>query len=293
MAAIRWLRTGCVIGLVLVAGAALAERGGQLTDVRGEVQVRRSGELAFGQAATGQRVRVGDHIQTGARSSATLILDDETLIHLGERTGFEIEALPAPGDGDAAGVRVRQHRGRMRTVVPGAGPRTGDYQVRLPHAVVRAIRTDFETREDPLPEGARWRVCLEHGRIEVSNDHGRIEPAADECVHVTADAAPGGRFPNPEPPFEPRAEAQTAGGGETPPSIDEIDVAAPPGTAEDVGEDMVSPPAASDYRVRTVPPEDSDDELEADATRGHDLEMEVLPEPDPEPDPDPQTRGPW
>jgi hypothetical protein len=131
---------------LLLSPAAFAEPVGYLAGVEGTVEVGPGG-TSWEAGATDLALEQGDWLRTGLGSKAKVILNDDTVLSLGEETEVAVETLVAGSTVASGGepTTLRMLRGKMRTRV---GRGFGDdtkLEVHTPTAVVGVKGTDFET----------------------------------------------------------------------------------------------------------------------------------------------------
>lgn len=194
-----------VLALAAPGFAAEADEAvGFFASLKGEVEVATplaAGAYSWHAARQDAEVRIGDRIRTGTHGAASIVLVDDTMLHVDEDTELEIEVFHV---GDAATREksvVRHTRGRLRTIVGDAFGGSTKLEIHTPTAVVGVKGTDLETSEASLPNRNRFLCCLHTGGIHVSNDAGSASPKPGQCLYAEEGHAPGPAFPNPNPPF--------------------------------------------------------------------------------------------
>jgi hypothetical protein len=134
------------VAALLLAPGAFAEPVGYLAGVEGTVEVGPGGG-SWKAGATDLELQAGDWLRTGMGSKAKVVLNDDTVLSLGEDTEVAVETLVAGSTVASVGepTTLRMLRGKMRTRVgKGFGADT-KLEVHTPTAVVGVKGTDFET----------------------------------------------------------------------------------------------------------------------------------------------------
>jgi len=169
LSAVIWTGTGPVFG----AGKLNAV----VVYASGEVQVKRSGEQAYGELKVNDLLYTGDAIKTGAMSRAGLVTKGGIDIRLNENSDFEL----APG----SRVRelIRLSAGQLWTRML---HKMAKINVRTPSAVcaVRGTKADIEQR-------SLLTVKVYEGHVDVQNSLGKQTLSAGQMTTVAgANAAP-------------------------------------------------------------------------------------------------------
>jgi hypothetical protein len=173
---------------LLLAPGAFAEPVGYLAGVEGTVEVGPGGS-SWEAGATDLALEQGDWLRTGLGSKAKVVLNDDTVLSLGEETEVAVETLVAGSTVASAGepTTLRMLRGKMRTRV---GRSFGDetkLEVHTPTAVVGVKGTDFETHIVPDAGGPgrpadSTQACTWEGTIFVRSS----EPSLSAVRNVGA-----------------------------------------------------------------------------------------------------------
>ena len=144
------IRKGLILLLLaagmLFAGAASAERVGEIKYARGAVTVQQadgSGARLIGQ---GDNLNQGEVVKTGSKSFAILRLEDDTRMTLRPGTSFAVEEYNAQRNNKASAL-LRLFRGGMRTItgfISKMNP--GGYKIKTATATIGIRGTEFDAR---------------------------------------------------------------------------------------------------------------------------------------------------
>lgn len=157
-----------------------------VTAHEGTLEVRRVGLETFA-AATGDPVALhaGDQLRTGEKSTATLMLADQSVVDVAEDTAIAI------GDRDAAadpGASVAVLYGIARFQVSPRGAGEAPFMVFSPSAVATATGTVYTVA---VTADGNSRVGVDEGTVEVAGTAKLDAPVAVEKGHATTVDATG------------------------------------------------------------------------------------------------------
>ena len=167
--------------LALPAGAMVDEA--IFEQVQGEVKVL-GADSAVRPAQAGMLVQGGEIIETGAKSSARILLPDESVLELKESTRIELNDSRENARGISS---VLLYLGRMWGDI--AKNLDGDttFEVVTPSAVAGIRGTIFSAG---VGMDGETRVGVEEGVVEVAGETGSVAVAADQETTVELGAAP-------------------------------------------------------------------------------------------------------
>lgn len=81
------------------AAASFAEgMAGEINELKGKVEIKKAGDVAWNEAAAGLPVEQGYRIKTGPRSMCDVELDDGSLIHIAANSETQVESLDIKED---------------------------------------------------------------------------------------------------------------------------------------------------------------------------------------------------
>lgn len=160
------------------AQAAGAKAAGMAVFTEGAVSLRRPAEAAV-PLAVGERLYLGDIVETGPASRASLVLLYGSEIRINENTALEL--IPGAANRDAVKVgkgqvwtRLLHHRGGL--------------SIRTPAAVCAVRGTEAD-----VDQGETLTVKVYEGLVDVSNAAGKISLRAGQMVRVAGPQARPGR----------------------------------------------------------------------------------------------------
>jgi len=114
------LTTVVIVILALVSHHASAFAGGAIgyvTSLKGEVSIIRAGEHEENTLAINGAINLGDTILTAARSKTQILMEDDSLLNLGENTRITIKEHMYQPENDFRGSVYKLIRGKIRVVV--------------------------------------------------------------------------------------------------------------------------------------------------------------------------------
>lgn len=166
------------------APAAAAKAAGMAVFTEGSVKLRRPA-LAGAPLAAGDRLYLGDVVETGPASRAALVLLYGSEVRLNENTALEFVSGAASRDAVKVGrgqvwTRLLHHRGGLSIATPAAV------------CVVRG--TEADVRQDEV-----LTVKVYEGRVDVKNKAGEVSLRAGQMTSVT------GPLAKPAPPLRLRS----------------------------------------------------------------------------------------
>ena len=170
---------GGLLAAALLAGGTgwCAERKsvGAAVFVSGDVKLRRPGTSGYPQLQAGERLYLGDIVETGVGAKASVVLLYGSEIRLNENTILELIAGKKKGDA------ARLARGQVWTRML---HQRGGLQVRTVTAVcaVRGTEADIEQQE-------ALTVKVYEGHVDVENGAGKVSLKAGEMTRVAGPAA--------------------------------------------------------------------------------------------------------
>ena len=97
----------------VLAGGAI----GYVTSLKGEVSIIRAGEQEENTLAINDAIHLGDTILTAARSKTQILMEDDSLLNLGENTRITIKEHMYQPENDFRGSVYKLIRGKIRVVV--------------------------------------------------------------------------------------------------------------------------------------------------------------------------------
>ncbi len=135
--------------------------GGVLSKVNGTVEVKRVGETKFTPAKQDDKLYPGDQVRTGDKSTATVVLADQSVIEVAEVSTIGIASRDGTADpGSAAAVLA----GIARFTVTPRAPAEGTFRVYTPSGFVVTKGTTYGVGVDASGD---TRVGVENGQVDV------------------------------------------------------------------------------------------------------------------------------
>ena len=172
------LLLSALITLGMLGGVSRAQEVGSVAAARGEAEIGRGG--AFGPAAVGDAVQLGDELRTGD-GQLRVVFRDDSVIDLSERSSLVVDQQVFDPDASRFTSLVRLVAGQARALeshyygTPGAS-----YEVQTPTAVAGVRGTTFLVSYDPDRDATD--VIGIHGRVEVRSLTERL----NDTVYVSA-----------------------------------------------------------------------------------------------------------
>jgi hypothetical protein len=158
-----------------------------LSGERGLVQVQDADGSWTIVPAEGRIVRAGDHVRTGALSSATLAFYDGSIARLGPNGELSVDELNARRSGGPRIVVLTQSSGESEHDVVSSSEEGARYHVNTPAGTGGAKGTQFTVRITPALIAY---FSVDEGAIWVSHLGGTVVVAAGQVTVVRADVAP-------------------------------------------------------------------------------------------------------
>jgi hypothetical protein len=191
VAALLVVAAGAVALVLAAVPAPAAAAGTTLTVIGGPVTVTRGG-TPF-PASSGELVRVGETVATGAGAHAVLTFVDGSTTSLSPTTAVVVE--DATVRSGTVSVRLLQSVGLTWSSVGRLLAAGSRFEIRTPAATAAVRGTAFEVEVSPA--GAT-RVRTAEGSVSVSNDRGSV--VVGEGNETTADPGESPAPPAPAPP---------------------------------------------------------------------------------------------
>lgn len=144
--------------------------GVELIYVAGEVRVRETseGDQTTRIAALGDTLSMGNEIETGADSSASLRFADGAVMVLEENSHIQLDSLSQHGNTGMVDSRINLLRGAAKTKVPKREPRS-QFRVSTPSAVAAVRGTDFRVSANGNDGAASMLGEVYEGNVDVDN----------------------------------------------------------------------------------------------------------------------------
>ena len=139
----------------------------ELAAVRGKVwRIRDDGTR---QASTvGERLALGDSLETGPDSSAAIRFADRSLMTLHANSLIRFDHLSAYGETGMVDSRLRLQRGRSdNRVTPASGPGSR-FEITTPSAISAVRGTEYRLSSDPQQQASTFEVL--EGKVKVSGE---------------------------------------------------------------------------------------------------------------------------
>lgn len=146
-----------------------------IEDIQGpQVQVLEEGETQWEAAQEGQVVDTGDEVKVGDKSEVTLMMQNETSVHLNENTDLKVEQITANETG-----------GFMSRLQVLAGLVLADVKKHLEDS-----HSTFEVESNGVVCGVRgtaFEVSAQDGDSQVSTHEGKVEVASGGESHMVTE----------------------------------------------------------------------------------------------------------
>jgi hypothetical protein len=174
----------CCLLIAAIAGGATPPGGATLTFLQGDCQVS-TDAAKWAPVARGARLKLGQHLRTGAKSRAELAFGDGTVVRLGPATRMRLQ-LDKPA---AGGMRtmLQAWSGQLWAKVTKG---RGQFAVASNQAVAAVTGTTFRVEVSPTKTAA----VVYEGSVGV-----QAEPAANEAAEAVLDRAPQQQTAIPKP----------------------------------------------------------------------------------------------
>jgi hypothetical protein len=129
----------------------LAQEVGNIADLESTTEIGRAG--AWTAAVLGAAVREGDEVRTDRTGRARVVLQDGSVLNVGNDSHVMIEKLTLQPDKGAVRSLIRLLKGKLRPVVSDAYLRPGAvFEIETPAAVAGVRGTEFVITYDPVAE---------------------------------------------------------------------------------------------------------------------------------------------
>jgi len=146
--------TSMIAVLLLMSSFAVRARAqseaGSCAAVQGTVEIQHAG--AWQGASVGAAVFVGDHLRTGARSRATVVFRDDSVIDLAPNTELGVEVQELDAAGRRQRVLVHLAEGKIRVWASAAPTTRARYEVESPTALASVRSAEFIVSYDGTVE---------------------------------------------------------------------------------------------------------------------------------------------
>src|SRR5512147_1669013 len=140
-----------ILALILLLAAPLrgvAEEVGTVSAAAGSVEIGRAG--TWRPVIQGEAVQLGDSLRTGADGRLQVLLRDDSVITLAEKSRIAIDEQVYDPNGGAARTLLRMIGGRVRSLVSDAYRTPGaSYEVETATAVAGVRGTEFIVVHEP------------------------------------------------------------------------------------------------------------------------------------------------
>ncbi len=166
--------------------------GVEVSYVYGDVVITRRGDDAGIEAVKGDVLKVGDRINTAARSAVSLRFADQSVLLVGESSEVVFDLLSSYRGIGMLDTRIRLQRGRVENrITPFSRPKSR-YEIHTPAAVTVVRGTDFRVSSDRFNDMTHTEVT--EGEVQVTA----------RGVEVFVKQGEGTRVASGEAPAEPR-----------------------------------------------------------------------------------------
>lgn len=158
----------------------------RLIEVEGQVRAASARQDNWAPVSTGQTVRAGQRLRTGAASSVTLVFSDGSRAVL--LPGCEVTLRRLTGTWERTiQMEMVQHSGSTSHSVMPMGSRTGEYQVQTSSGTATVHGTVFSVAVEP---GGPARFAVERGQVAVAAQTGEVLLAAGQSTFIQPGKAP-------------------------------------------------------------------------------------------------------
>ena len=172
-----------------LANATLAKpsnaKDAKLADLHGTVEVK-TGDGQWTLAKSGQTLKSGQQIRTGALSNVTLAFYDGSRMHLGAEAEIALDALDARTSG-ARFVQMTQVSGESQHEVAKSDDPGSHYDVNTPAGNGSAADATFTVMVFPDQLSQFW---VEAGAVSVINENVTVEVAAGQTTTILVGQPP-------------------------------------------------------------------------------------------------------
>ncbi len=163
-----------LLALVVMALAAylLPGCGGRsprftVTEIQGQLQVKGTDEQSWRVLKTGDQIKTGSLIRTGAGASGTVLVDDNSKLYVAPDSEIEVETLK--GETADYVISFKLKRGDTFYYLESG---TRKFYVITPMAVMGIIGTGFRVTVDD--DGTHARVAVAEGTVSVKKDNAEV-----------------------------------------------------------------------------------------------------------------------
>jgi hypothetical protein len=139
------------LAATIAAAPALAQQGGQIKRMEGDVRIVRAGQTLL--AKPGQDIRARDRIVTGANGAAGFTTPDSGMFSLGPNSQMIVDEIAFNRQTQDGNIAVRFLKGTF-SVVTGILGKIAPQKTRIqtPTATIGVRGTEFSVRVDVPPE---------------------------------------------------------------------------------------------------------------------------------------------
>lgn len=126
---------------------------GHIITLEGSVRIARAGQIGAISAKIGDELFIGDSIQTNKNSKSQIMLDDNTIIYVGEKSNLQLKTYHLNHDREKRDVIIKAISGKLRFIVSkifkvsNSGMqrswRNSNFRIETPTAVAGIKGTDF------------------------------------------------------------------------------------------------------------------------------------------------------
>ncbi|MCW8905641.1 MAG: FecR domain-containing protein [Sedimenticola sp.] len=139
----------------------------ELAAIQGEVWLMRA-DGTRRVVVAGERIGLGDSIETGTDSSAAIRFADRSLMTLHANSLIRFDHLSAYGETGMVDSRLRLQRGRSdNRVTPASGPGSR-FEIHTPSAISAVRGTEYRLSSNPAEQASTFEVL--EGRVKVSGE---------------------------------------------------------------------------------------------------------------------------
>lgn len=140
----------------------------ELAATHGEVTLIRADGTRITSPTTGDRIGLGDSIETGPGSSAAIRFADQSLMTLHAQSVIRFDHLSAYGDTGMVDSRLHLLKGRSdNRVTPASGPGSR-FEIHTPSAISAVRGTEYRLSSNPQDAASTFEVL--EGKVKVSGE---------------------------------------------------------------------------------------------------------------------------
>lgn len=155
-----------------------------ITQVKGKVEVLRSGEKKWATGKIGIFLYQGDRIRTGVKSSAVIIFSNGAEIIINQSTEFKLETSEIGLRRGRDKIRIK--RGQVSCAVRARLGIT-EFSIQTPVATVAVRGTKFSTK---VEEDGDTSVFVIDGIVSVENEFGSVKVRKNQITEISTGKAP-------------------------------------------------------------------------------------------------------